>query len=51
MVAIDSNDTLYITTGNSKNIIKIETNNGVKGAVTENFGGSPADFTVLGYGQ
>ena len=31
-----SNDTLYITTG-GKNIIKIETNNGVKGAVTENF--------------
>ena len=51
-VAIDSNDTLYITTASSKSIIKIETNNGVKGTVTENFGGDPADFTLhAGFGQ
>ena len=39
-VAIDSNDTLYVSTGDSKKIIKIETNNGVLGTVTNDFAGS-----------
>ena len=36
-IAIDSSDTLYLSGNSSKRVMKIETANGVKGTVTENF--------------